>query len=190
MKKITKEMCISFIKDYYKSNPIALIIFSIFALVALWFFTKNIVIVSILAAVALAAIFFTIYRSNQKVNNVNSEDFYLTEDVVVDFKKRHTHSKAGGSGCDYVYTFRDYGKYTIHKSAHSTIEIPLHKEKNISHLSVEALCIESGEKGAIYYLLIAKKEEGTQIIKCFPKFNFDIAQEDFDCIAGKYYCKK
>ena len=64
------------------------------------------------------------------------------------------------------------------------------KEKNISHLSVETLCIESGEKGAIYYLLIAKKNEGDKIIKCFPKFNFDIAQEDFDCIAGKYYCKK
>ena len=137
MKKITKEMCISFIKDYYKSIPIALVIFSIFALVALWFLTENIAIVSILAAVALAAIL--IYRTNKKVNNINSEDFYLTEDVVVDFKKRHTHSKASGSGHDYIYTFRDHGEYTIHKSAHPTIEIPLHKEKNISHLSVEKL---------------------------------------------------
>ena len=190
MKKITKEMCISFIKDYYKSNPIALVIFSIFALVALWFFTENIAIVSILALAAVALAAILIYRTNKKVNNINSEDFYLTEDVVVDFKKRHTHSKASGSGHDYIYTFRDHGEYTIHKSAHPTIEIPLHKEKNISHLSVEKLCIESGEKGAIYYLLIAKKNEGDKIIKCFPKFNFDIAQEDFDCIAGKYYCKK
>lgn len=87
MKKITKEMCIVFIKDYYKSNPIALVIFSIFALVALWFFTENIAIVSILAAVALAAIFFIIYRTNKKVNDINSEDFYLAEDVVVDLKK-------------------------------------------------------------------------------------------------------
>ena len=188
MKKITKEMCISFIKDHYKSSPIAAFIFSIFALVALWFFTKNIVIVSILAAVALAAIL--IYRTNKKVNNINSEDFYLTEDVVVDFKKRHTYSKAGGSGHNYIYTFRDHGEYTIHKSDLPTTEIPLHKEKNISHLSVETLCIESGEKDAIYYLLIAKKKKGGKIIKCFPKYNFDIAQEDFDCIDGKYYCKK
>ena len=69
-KKITKEMCISFIKDYYKSNPIALVIFSIFALVALWFFTKNIVIVAILAALALVAIVFIIYITNKKVNNI------------------------------------------------------------------------------------------------------------------------
>ena len=164
MKKITKEMCISFIKDYYKSNPIALVIFSIFALVALWFFTENIAIVSILALAAVALAAILIYRTNKKVNNINSEDFYLTEDVVVDFKKRHTHSKACGSGHDYIYTFRDHGEYTIHKSAHPTIEIPLHKEKNISHLSVETLCIESGEKGAIYYLLIAKKMKVTKLL--------------------------
>ncbi len=190
MKKITKEMCEVFIKDYYKSNPIFLVVVSIFALVALWFFTRNILIVSILAIVALIAILFIIHITNKKINNINSEDFYLVEDVTVDFKKRRTYGKARGSGHDYVYTFRDYGEYTIHKSVHPTIEIPLHKEKNISHLSVETLCIESGEKGAIYYLLIAKKNEGDKIIKCFPKFNFDIAQEDFDCIAGKYYCKK
>ncbi len=164
MKKITKEMCEVFIKDHYKSSPIFLVIASIFALVALWFFTENIVIVSILAAVALAAIIFVIYRTNKKIKNVNSRDFYLIEDVVVDFKKRRTYSKAGGSGHNYIYTFRDYGEYTRHKSAHPTIEIPLHKEKNISHLSVEKLCFESCEKGDIYYLLIAKKKEYAKII--------------------------
>ena len=190
MKKITKEMCEVFIKDYYKSNPIFIVVVSIFALVALWFFTKNIVIVAIFAALALVAIIFIIYITNKKVNNVNSEDFYLVEDVVVDFKKRHSYGKAGGSGHDYIYTFRDYGEYTIHKSTHPTTEIPLHKEKNISHLSVEKLCMESCEKGDIYYLLIMKKKEYTKIIKCFPKYNFEIAQEDFNFIDGKYYCKK
>ena len=46
MKKITKEMCDVFIKDYYKSYPIFLVVFSVLALIALWFFTKNIVIVA------------------------------------------------------------------------------------------------------------------------------------------------
>ena len=164
MKKITKEMCEVFIKDYYKSNPIFLVVISIFALVALWFFTKNIVIVSIFAALALVAIIFIIYITNKKVNNVNSEDFYLVEDVVVDFKKRHSYGKAGGSGHDYIYTFRDYGEYTIHKSSHPTTEIPLHKEKNISHLSVEKLCMESCEKGDLYYLLIAKKRIAIKLL--------------------------
>ena len=190
MKKITKEMCEVFIKDYYKSNPIVLFIVSIFALIALWFFTKNTVIVASFAALALVSIIFIIYITNKKVNNVNSEDFYLVEDVVVDFHKKFSSDKGGGSGHNYIYTFRDNGKYTIHKSVHLTIEIPLHKEKNISHLSVEKLCMESCEKGDIYYLLIVKKKKYTKIIKCFPKYNFDIVQEDFDCIDGKYYCRK
>ena len=118
------------------------------------------------------------------------DDFYLVEDVVVNCQKKIGAKASGGSGHYYIYTFRDNGKYTIHKSAHPTIEIPLHKEKNISHLSVEKLCMESCEKGDMYYLLIAKKKELPKIIKCFPKYNFDIAQEDFDCIDGKYYCKK
>ena len=190
MKKITKEMCEVFINDYYKSNLIVLFIVSIFALVALWFFTKNIVIVAIFAALALVAIIFIIYITNKKVNNVNLEDFYLVEDVVADFKKERTYGKARGSGHNYIYTFRDNGKHTIHKSAHPTVEIPLHKEKDIDHLSVEKLCLESCEKGDLYYLLIAKKKELTRIIKCFPKYNFEISQEDFDYIDGKYYCKK
>ncbi len=190
MKKITKEMCMVFIKDYYKSPPIFLIIVSVLVLVALLFFTENIVIVAILAVVAFATIIFVFCRTNKQIKNVNPEDFYLIEDVIVGFKKRRTYGKAGGSGHDYIYTFRDYGEYTIHKSAHPTKEIPLHKEKNISHLSVKKLCFESCEKGDIYYLLIEKKNERTKIIICFPKYNFDIAQEDFDCIEGKYYCQK
>jgi hypothetical protein len=190
MKKITKEMCDVFIKDYYKSYPIFLVVFSVLALIALWFFTKNIVIVAIFAALALVAIIFIIYITNKKVNNVNLEDFYLVEDVVTDFKKERTYGKAHGSGHNYIYTFRDYGEYTIHKSSHPTTEIPLHKEKSISHVSVEKMCLESCEKGDIYFLLIVKKKEGAKIIKCFPKYSFDIAQEDFDCLDGKYYCRK
>ena len=190
MKKITKEMCDVFIKDYYKSHPIFLVVFSVLALIALWFFTKNIVIVAIFAALALVAIIFIIYITNKKINNVNLEDFYLVEDVVADFKKERTYGKARGSGHNYIYTFRDYGEYTIHKSSHPTTEISLHKEKNISHVSVEKMCLEPCEKGDIYYLLIVKKKEGAKIIKYFPKYSFDIAQEDFDCIDGKYYCGK
>ena len=190
MKKITKEMCMVYVKDYYKSNAIVLFILSIFAVVGVGFFTKNVIIAAIVAALALLAILFIINAKTKKIQNLNWEDFYLVEDVVVDCQKKISTKASGGSGHNYIYTFRDNGKYTIHKSTHPTVEIPLHKEKNIDHLSVERLCIESREKGDMYYLLIAKEKEQAQIIKCFPKYNFDILQEDFDYIDGKYYCKK
>ena len=190
MKKITKEMCAIFVRDYNKSKPIFLIFISIFALVALWVLTKNIVVVALSAVLLLVLTIRAVYIVNQKIKDIDLSSFYLVEDVIVEFKKRHTHSKASGSGHNYIYTFRDNGEYTIHKSAHTTIEVPLHKEKYIDNLSVEKMCIESCEKGDMYYLLVLKKKECSQIIKCFPKYNFDIAQEDFDFIDGKYYCKK
>ena len=190
MKKITKEMCMVYVKDYYKSNAIFLFILSIFAVVAVGFFTKNVIVAAIVAALAFVIIFFIIKTTAKKIKNVNLNDFHLVEDVVVDCQKRISTNASGGSGHNYIYTFRDNGKYTIHKSAHPTVEILLHKEKQIDHLSVEKFCIESREKGDMYYLLILKEKDHTKIIECFPKYNFDILQEDFDYIDGKYYCKK
>ena len=114
----------------------------------------------------------------------------MVEDVIVDCQKKISTKASGGSGYNYIYIFCNNGEYAIHKSAHPTVEISLHKEKHIDHLSVEKMCIESCEKGDIFYLLILKKEKRTKIIKCFPKYHFDIAQEDFDYIDGKYCCKK
>ena len=190
MKRITKEMCMVYIKDYYKSNLIFLSILSVFAVIAVGFFTKNVIVAAIVAALAVLAILFIINAKTKKIQNLNWEDFYLVEDVVVDCQKKISTKASGGSGHNYIYTFRDNGKYTIHKSAHPTVEIPLHKEKDIDHLSVKKLCLESCEKGDMYYLLIAKKTKLPGIIKCFPKYNFEISQEDFDYIDGKYYCKK
>lgn len=189
MKKITKEICIVFINDYNRSKPIFWIFVSVFALLAIWFFTEN-VIVLLAAAVLLSALTIcAAYIANKRINNVDLSSFYLVEDVIADFHKKGSYD-AGGSGKNYVYTFRDYGEYTIHKSAYPTIEIPLHKEKDVDHLSIEKMCIESCEKGDIFYLLIVKEKDRAKIIKCFPKYHFDIEQDDFDYIDGKYYCRK
>ena len=61
MKKITKEMCMVYVKDYYKSNAIVLFILSIFAVVGVGFFTKNVIIAAIVAALTLLAILFIPY---------------------------------------------------------------------------------------------------------------------------------
>lgn len=188
MNKITKEMCTVLIQDSNMSKSICLIFLSLFLLVPLWLFTKNIIIVAVSAVLLLALSIFAIYTLNQKNKNIDLNNFYLVEDVVVDFKKKFSSDKGGGSGCDYIYTFRDYGSYTIHKSVHPTIEIPLHKDKIIDYKSLDNLCIDTCEKGDIFYLLISN-EKTTKIIKCFPKYHFDILKEDFEYIDGKYCFK-
>ena len=83
MKRITKEMCMIYIKDHYKLNLIVLSILSVFAVVAVGFFTKNVII----AAVVVILGFFTIFFIT-KATTKNSEDFYLVEDVIVDCQKK------------------------------------------------------------------------------------------------------
>ena len=58
MKRITKEMCMIYIKDHYKSNLIVLSILSVFAVIAVGFFTKNVIVAAIIAALAFVTIFY------------------------------------------------------------------------------------------------------------------------------------
>ena len=109
MKRITKEMCMIYIKDHYKSNLIVLSILSVFAVVAVGFFTKNVMVAAIVAALAFVIIFFIIKTTTKRIENVNLNDFYLAEDVLVDCQKRIGTKASGGSGHNYIYTFRENG---------------------------------------------------------------------------------
>ena len=57
MKRITKEMCIVYIKDHYGSNLVVLSILSVFVVIAVGFFTKNVIVAAIVAALAFVTIF-------------------------------------------------------------------------------------------------------------------------------------
>ena len=97
MKRIKKEMCMVYIKDHYRSNLIVLSILSVFAVIAVGFFTKNVIVAAIVAALAFVTMFFIIKTTTKKVENVNLNDFYLVEDVLVDCQKRISTKASGGS---------------------------------------------------------------------------------------------
>ena len=189
MDKITKEMCVVFLKDYYKSKIVSQFIISIFVVIALWLFTKNFFVITI-AVLSLATLcVMQGIKIRNKIRNVNVKDFYLEEDVVMDFKKRF-RIRRNGADKEYIHIFKKYGKHTISLSITPTIEIPLHKERNISSLSVDRLSTESYNKGDIFYLLICEEDGKKKIVQGFYKYYFDVKKEDFDYIDGKYYCKK
>lgn len=188
MNKITKETCIVFIKDYYKGKIISASIFSLFVTAVSWYVTKNITVVAILGLSLLALCITVGSRSAVCIKNVESLNFYLAEDVVIKFKKRRISSKSAGSGFNYTYTFKEYGKQTIFKSIYPTIEIPLHKEKGISHTMVDDHAVNSCNQGDEFYLLISEEKNKKRIIKCFYKYYYDIKKDDFVYKNSKYYC--
>ncbi|MBQ3182965.1 MAG: hypothetical protein IJB57_04800 [Clostridia bacterium] len=188
MNRITKEMCVVFTKDYYRSIPIIFSLLSVFVIAALGFYTRKLLVVGIAIAVFLALLVLLIYIIKRKIEKLNALDIYLVEDVVVKFKKRRNNGV--GEGCSYIYTFKEHGRYTINKSFYPTIEIPLHKEKTIKHTEVDDLTVRSCEKGDACYLLVCNRNNRRRIIKCFCQYYFDPAKEDFDYIDGKYYYKR
>ena len=95
MKKITKEMCYVLLKDYYKSKIVSQFIISIFVVITLWFFTKNIFAVVIAALSLVMLCIIQGIKIKNKINSINLKDFYIEEDVVIDFKKRFKMRRNG-----------------------------------------------------------------------------------------------
>ncbi len=189
MNKITKEICADFLKNYYKAK-ITFYFFLVFVAIGLCFVAQKNLIAGIVAVLLIALMIFLIFKVKHKINNLNPLEFYVVEDVVVGFKKRFRAWKHRGAGHDYIYKFKKYGKHVITKSIYPTIEIPSRKQKHISEWSVDKMSIQSCEEGDMFYLLISKEGKRENIVKCFYKYHFDIAKEDFDYVDGKYYVKE
>lgn len=187
MMKITKEMCVVFLKDYYESKIASQAIISIFVVIALWVFSENIFVIITAALTLVTLCIMQGIKIKDKIRNVCPEDFYLEEDVVVDFKKRLRLGR-NTVGRDYIYTFNKYGKHTISLRNSLSIEIPLDKERNNRWLAVDRLSSESGNKGDLFYLLICEDDGKKKIVQCFYQHYYDVEKVDFDYIDGKYYC--
>lgn len=152
-------------------------------------FYKNIfaIVIAVLSLVMLCI--FQGIKIKNKINNINPQDFYIEEDIVIGFKKRF-NMRRNGADNEYIYIFKKYGKHVVSLSIYPTIEIPLHKKRNISSLSIDRLSTESYNKGDLFYLLICEEDGKKKIVQSFYKYHFDVRKEDFDCIDGKYYCKE
>ena len=189
MKKITREFCLHFIKNFYKARLLYLAFVSAFAVLALWSLTKNTVIVICGAVFALLYLFWRIRELSPKMKNIPTDKCYLVEDEVVHVRKRLRLSRNSMSSHHYIYTFGTYGKYTFSKSVYPTIEIYSEKEQSFRDLQIEELSLRCQEKGDAFYLLICDENGKNEIAQCFPKHYFDVVQEDFNLVGGKYYCK-
>lgn len=196
MYRITKEMCLTFLKHYYKSRIIFLLLASVILLVLLCSFLCgsdysyiSVFVCIILLCAYVATLFVYVLKAKRNLNSINTVKLYLVEDTVVKFKKRFRFGNPNGASYSYSYEFSEYGKHRITKSIYPTFEISSKKEKHISHSTVDNLSIESNEKGDLFYLLICDEAKKKTIIKCFYKYYFDVKEDDFEYLDGKYYCR-
>ena len=186
MKPITKDMCLILIRDYYNGRlfshlgPVLLI--SLY----LCIYHPSLPVYLICVVVLATSTFFHVIWTKRKLANIHLIDFYLTEDIVIAFKKRFSPRKHI-SGHSYVYTFSNHGKFKIFKSIGLEVEIPLGKKKSINYLEIEHLSSQARSEGDHFYLLILNGRK-RKIIQAFYQDRFQLDEKDFDFIDGKYYC--
>ncbi len=188
MYKITKEMCLAFLKEYYISKILIRCSVVLIAWIALLFRIENLITRLVITAILLGLTVVVIIGISKKIKRIQFGDMYLTEDVVVHYKKR-----LGNTGFHlkrrYVYTFKEYGKFSLSKSVAPTVEIPLHKENSIRRSAIEDLSTQYCCSGDVFYLLITEVNNRQKIIMAFPQNHFDVLKNDFECVEGKYYPK-
>ena len=189
MKRITKEMCTVFIKDHYKSKTwYPLWILSVVDFF-LWYKFKDVTVTVISVAVSLIIFTLIVLIAVNKIKSITPKDFYLVEDQVVSYKKRRSIGKYN-SGYRNIYTFKNYGKHTLHTSSPLRINISFRKGKDTDTSYINEMAALSNDKGDLFYLLIYENNGKVKIIKAFPKSHFDIDHDNFELFGSKYYSKR
>ena len=186
MRSITSEMCLTMVKDYYRSRLIMMIVVLTFVLILLCVKVQSLMVSLIFGIISAVSIISYGLWIKHKMSNKTQSGFYIAEDVVADFRKRLYISRRD-MGHKYVYTFANYGKYVIKKSHYPKIEISVHKER-FRYTDLDSLSSRSDNVGDAFFLLILNGSN-PKIIQGFYKPHFRIRNNDFNLIDGKYYCK-
>lgn len=188
MKRITREMCLVFLKDYYYSILVFHSILSVFFLAALWIFTKRPIAVLIAGILLVTLCVLHGIHINSKIRHLQLTGLYLVEDVVIDFDKRVKLRRSGADKC-YTFSFKNHGKHSFSISITPAFEIHFHKDTSITASAIHRLAIQSCNIGDRFYLLICEDGRKKRIIQIFDKQHFNIQRREFQLLDEKYYVK-
>ena len=182
MNKITKEMCVDILSSYRSSRAWSIVLYV--ACLVLLITSKPIIILCMIPV----ALILSRVAGNISKKKIKNDDFYLVEDELSEFKKRFSPSKYGGK-YNYIYNFRDHGKYSFRYSPNAIV-LSFSKKDRTTRSDVKDLAVGSCDTGDRYFLLIYEQKGKRKIVTAFPKRNFEVSDEDFDLINERYYCRK
>jgi len=166
-------------------------IISFIVISSIWILTQNdIAVVVSICSCAVVLIYLCII-AKRRIEAINSDSFYIAQDTLTDFKKRFA-LPVGRSMMryKYVYIFREHGKHKDKKSHYkSDIEISFDGKPSVSFPKLSGMEADSIEIGDPYYLLILKVKNKNVVVKCFHRHIYDVYENDFESIDGKYFLK-
>lgn len=184
MTKITKDMFIKALKTRYVAQSVFYSIVVLLILFFVWREFKEALVVIYALLIVGTLLLMHINKVSKKLKNIDSLDYYIVEDIVVDYSKKLSFSLRH-SVWKHTYTFSTYGKYYISKSIHPTIHIDVDK-LNVSRDSIEQT-LQSAGVGSKFYLFVLCEDGRTDIISAYYCPYYSIEEGDFTVVGNKYY---
>lgn len=184
MTKITKEMFVKALKTRYIAGCVFYSIVVLLILFFVWREFKEALVVIYALLIVGTLLLMHINKVIKKLKNIDSLDYYIVEDIVVDYSKKLSFSHRH-SDWKHTYTFNAYGKYYIRKSIYPSISIDIDK-LNVSHDSIEETLQNAGV-GSKFYLFVLCENGKTDIISAYYCPYYSIDENDFTLVGDKYY---
>lgn len=125
------------------------------------------------------AIFLPIYQG-KKDKKLKENKFYLVEDVFINVEKAKRVMPK---------TMTTYEECTIKFSKNGTYFVVIKERKEPDNPSCDYSAVNFSKPGDKFYLLVLDGER-PEILKCFNARYYELLEDDFDLIDGKYHPKK
>ena len=179
MKKITLYVCRELLIKTNNSKLILGIIFLLFC--SIFLFLKHgidtITVVGLMIFI-ITGIFIIVWQKRRD-NKILNNKFYIAEDVFINIKRRKFYNKGYGRTESCTLKFSRNGTYDVNIFEKSEPENP----------SCDYSAVYFSKPGDKFYLLIMQDKDKNVILKCFNAKYYEIFEDDFELIDGKYYPK-
>lgn len=180
MEKITVYLCSNLLIRVNNFKLIFANILLIFCSIYL-FLESGVNTATIVGAIVfiIFGVFIFVWQKKRDTKLKNYQ-FYIAEDVFINIKRRKIWSKYLGRSENCTLKFSRNGTYDVN----------IFEKREPVKPSCDYSAVNFSKPGDKFYLLMIPGKKKNIILKCFNAKFYEIFEEDFDYLDGKYYPKK
>lgn len=174
MIKITKNECLRQSDQKWKLLLFIAIGYSLFRLIRYIYKFNNLLIPAIIICVMGIVSYFLCYFMRKRTRGlIKRNKFYLVEDVFLSSEEKRAQKH-------YKIKFSRNGYHTIQ----------LMGKEEPKNMDADYSTVFFSRAGDKFYILITVENGTEKIFRCYNAKYYEISDEDFELIDGKYYPKK
>lgn len=184
MKTITKKQCVAEVGGSFLSTLIIATVMAVVFPFLFWLENRDLVWTIILAVLLIAILLFGAFTLRKRLKSIQKHNYYIVEDVFINVQEKYALANR-------IRRIRRGGQYYYeidfcHNGVHC---ITLFDKKEPEELDADYSAVHFSKSGDKFYLLVLQGEKESAVLKCFNARYYELFEDDFDYIDGKYYPK-